>query len=220
MAESFGKNEGGQVFEHRDIANEKRPKLSPAVYERVRARFFYDLMEETFRNYDTAKKERPGAEKSPVRNIGFFFKKSWDNFTEPLIEYEDMLADIMAKKWESNGAKSRALNELEERRKKSLGGVTLLVPDFLFNEKEKQKKILAKIYEGYAGFIETDENKLDYIADDVGKGFGSILQRFLRTVDDYEVRILVERRQKKKMRKKIGSFAEDVVLPDAPDEDV
>src|SRR3989344_6060701 len=105
-------------LEHKDISGERRPKYSPELSRRVRAEFFFGLVEETLKNYDEARKQNPEKDRSPLQNLEFFFKKSWDNFTEPVLEYEDMLAEIMTKKWESNGAKSRALDELKEQRAK------------------------------------------------------------------------------------------------------
>mgnify|MGYP001562328922 CR=1 FL=1 len=217
MAEGFEKIKEGPAFEHRDIAAEKRPKkASSEIRERAQAGFFFELMEETLRNYYDAKQKNPESGRSPLSNMGFFFKKSWDEFVEPVREYEDMLAEIVAKKWESKGAKSRALTSLNERREKSLEGIKLLVPDFLFGDDKKQKNTLAKLYEGYASYIGHNEDKLEKIADDVGKGFKSSLSFLLWTKSDEDIRRSVERRQLKKTRKKGGFTTEDGVSWDAP----
>ena len=144
-------------LEHKDISGERRT-YSREVTEGTRAGFFYNLMEETLRNYDEARIANPEKASSPLQNVEFFFKKSWDNFAEPVLEYEDMLAEIMTKKWESNGAKSRALTQLKERRAKTLQNIKILIPDFESRDAAKQRKAVAKLYEGYAKFIHDNEN--------------------------------------------------------------
>lgn len=210
MTEGFEKMKEAPPFEHRDITAERRPKVSSEINERAQAQFFFNLMEETLSHYYDVKKEHLWADKSPLKNMEFFFKKSWDKFTEPVLEYEDMLAEIMTKQWESKGAKSRALTELNARREKSLEGIKLLVPDFTFGDDKKKKKTLAKLYEGYASFIKLNEDKLDELADEVGKGFKHYLNYFLRTRSDEDVRRLVERRHLKKKLKKGELTPEDV----------
>ncbi len=138
-------------------------------------------MDETLRNYDEARKANPAKEKSPLQNLEFFFKKSWDNFTEPVFEYEDMLAEIMTKKWESEGQKSRALNGLKERRAKALENIKVVMPDFEELDFGKQRKAIAKLYEGYAGFIHEKEKRFTELAEDINKGFDDYLRIFLRT---------------------------------------
>ena len=198
---------GSRPLEHKDISGERRPKYaSPEVSRRARAGFFFGLMEKTLRNYDEARKQNPGKEKSPLQNLGFFFKTSWDDFTEPLLEYEDMLAEIMAKKWESNGAKSRALNSLKERQAKTLEGIKIVMPDFEDLDSEKQKKAIAKLYEGYAGFIHENEHKFGMLAEEVSKGFLHHLRSDLRTENDELLKkdieaMLINEKRKKEARK-------------------
>lgn len=209
MTEGFEKPPKEMPLEHKDISGERRPKYSREVAERVRSGFFFDLMDETLRNYDEANKKNPGKENTPLQNVEFFFKKSWDNFTEPMLEYEDMLADIMTKKWESNGAKSRALTELKERRAKTLENIKIVMPDFEELDSAKQRKAIAKLYEGYAGFIHENRWKLGTLAEEVNKGFSHQLGFTLRTEGDellkkdVEARLLNEKRKKeeKKTRK-------------------
>ncbi|MFY9462327.1 MAG: hypothetical protein WAP51_03955 [Candidatus Sungiibacteriota bacterium] len=189
-------------LEHKDISGERRPKYSPEVSRRARAEFFFGLMEETLRNYDDARKASPGKETSPLQNVEFFFKKSWDNFTEPVLEYEDMLAEIMTKKWESNGAKSRALNELKTRRAKTLENIKIVMPDFEELDSAKRKKAAAKLYEGYAGFIHEKEGQLEGLAGDVSKGFSHELKSALRTEYDALLKNDMEELLSKEKRKK------------------
>lgn len=196
------------LFEHKDISGERRPKHSPEVSRRVRAEFFLDLMEETLKNYDEKQKENIGKEKSPLHNLEFFFKKSWDSFTEPVLEYEDMLADIITKEWESNGAKSRALNELKERRAKTLDNIKILIPNFRELDFEKQRKAVAKLYEGYAGFISRNEDKLKNFVDDINEGFEYGLKCFLNTEQNELLQEEIERELVKKARKKEAQSAE------------
>ena len=196
-------------LEHKDISGERRPKYSPEVSRRARAEFFFGLMEETLRNYDDARKASPGKETSPLQNVEFFFKKSWDKFAEPVLEYEDMFADIMTKKWESKGAKGRELTRFKEQRAKALENIKIVMPDFEELDSAKQRKAVARLYEGYAGFIHDDEGKFSMLAEEVNKGFTHNLRSGLRTENDellkrdMEAALINENRKKeeKKARK-------------------
>ena len=160
------------------------------------------MLEETLRNYDEAKPANPAKEKSPLQNLEFFFKKSWDNFTEPVLEHEDMLAEIMTKKWESKGAKSRALNALKEQRAKTLENIKIVMPDFEELDSAKQRKAIAKLYEGYAGFIHENEGKFGMLAEEVNKGFSHNLKSDLRTEYDALLKNDIEELLSKEKRKK------------------
>jgi len=214
MAEGFERLPKETPLEHKDISGERRPKYSAEVSRRARAGFFFGLMEETLRNYDEARKQNPEKEKAPLQNLEFFFKKFWDNFTEPVLEYEDMLAEIMTRKWESNGAKSRALDELKERRAKTLENIKIMMPDFEELDFAKQRKAAAKLYEGYAGFIHENEGKFGMLAEEVGKGFNHYLRSFLHTENDellkkdMEARLINEKRKKEEKEKKTRKIQE------------
>ncbi|OGD25257.1 hypothetical protein A2819_00065 [Candidatus Azambacteria bacterium RIFCSPHIGHO2_01_FULL_40_24] len=189
-------------LEHKDISGERRPKYSVEVSGRARAEFFFGLMEETLRNYDEARKQNLEKEKSPFQNMEFFFKKSWDNFTEPVLEYEDMLAEIITKQWESNGAKSRALNSLKEQRAKVVENLKIVMPDFEELDAAEQKKAVAKLYEGYAGFISEKEEQLEQFSGDADRDFSFELRSFLRTKNDTLLKSDMEELLNKKKRQK------------------
>lgn len=188
-------------FEHHDIFSQKRPERA---YERTRAKFFYELVDRALMNFEEARGEKPEKAESPVRDIGFFFKKEWDQFVEPVLEYEDLWAEIMTKKWESKGAESRARIALTEGRQGAIMGLKLVLPDVEEMNPEERKKAVAKLYESYAAFIRDSEISLKRLTVDVHKrgGFDWELRAFLRTTDDTFLRGMVEYRIAKKERKK------------------
>ena len=194
-------------LEHKDILGERRPKYSAEVSSRARAEFFFGLVEETLINYDEARKQNPEKEKSPLQNLEFFFKKSWDNFTEPVLEYEDMLAEIIVKKWESKGAKSRALNLLKEQRAKVVENIKIVIPDFEELNAEEQNKAMAKLYEGYA----------ERLAGDADRDFSFELKSVLRTKNDALLKSDIEELLNKKNRQKEAHRArktQETVFPE------
>ncbi len=204
-------------LEHKDILGERRPKYSAEVSSRARAEFFFGLVEETLINYDEARKQNPEKEKSPLQNLEFFFKKSWDNFTEPVLEYEDMLAEIIVKKWESKGAKSRALNLLKEQRAKVVENIKIVIPDFEELNAEEQNKAMAKLYEGYAGFISEKKEQLERLAGDADRDFSFELKSVLRTKNDALLKSDIEELLNKKNRQKEAHRArktQETVFPE------
>ena len=94
-------------FEHRDITPEKRPEYpGPTTGERIHTRMFFDIMNETLKDFDEARSENPESAKNPLSNVEFYFKKNWDNFTEPLLEYDDLKKAIEETEWKSKGEKA------------------------------------------------------------------------------------------------------------------
>lgn len=95
-------------------------------------------------------------------DLEFFFKKSWDKFTEPLLEYGDLLNDAEKKELESKGAKSRAITALKKRLEESAIAAREAIPNFDFlppNSKER-RQALARAYEGYASYVKAHGNML------------------------------------------------------------
>jgi hypothetical protein len=169
-------------FEHRDITPERRPEhAGQKTKERIKTYLFFDLMKEALINYDDFRKGKLRLPKSEVHNIEFFFKKLWDKFTEPLLEYPQLMEEIETKQWESKGAKSRALRALKERFDKSLAGLREVITDTDLGvmDNEKRKRALARIYEGYAAYINENKTGFENLAEIVGKGFDSELRAIL-----------------------------------------
>lgn len=190
---------------HRDITSERRPEWpGPTTLERTRSKTFAKILEKTLSDYYDAHKKEDATSKPTLSSIEFFFKKQWDAFSEPLLEYDDLKKSIDEGAWESNGAKSRALNELNSRRSESLRGIQTLAPEFEKMSDNEKKKLLARLYEGYASFIHTREDKMKKLAEWVGEGSSYGVERFLRTIDDELMRTLSGKRSKKKAKKEAG----------------
>lgn len=176
------------TFEHRDITPERRPEYpGPKTHERVKTPLFFDLMKEALINYGSAQSGRLKLPKSDVHDIGFFFKKAWDDFVEPVLEYNDLAKTIEEKQWESKGAKSRAMTALKEQKEEIVTALKDVLPDLeiipdpQLMDQKKLKKALARVYEGYASYINSKKAAFEKIVAesseerDIGTDLGFLL---------------------------------------------
>ena len=106
-----------------------------------------------------------------------------------------MVKEIDEKQWESNGAKSRAMTALKERRAKRVTALKDVLPEFeiipdsQFMDQEKLKKTLARVYEGYALYVKEHKDALvkAFEADEEQNAI-FVTRIFLEPISGYAIR--------------------------------
>lgn len=156
------------TLEHRDITPVKRPEhAGEKTHERVKTYLFFDLIQEALESYADAKGGKLKLPKSELHDLEFFFKKAWDKFAEPILEYDDLMGIIEKQNWESKGAKSRAKTALDTRKAESETGLREVLPEIFemlphsgVVDQKKLRQALARLYEGYASYVKTHQDKI------------------------------------------------------------
>lgn len=204
-------------FEHKDITPAQRPEHpGPTTIERARSSLFFNLIERALSNFQANKKEEPTASDEIISSVEFFFKKEWDAFAEFLLEYDDLERSLREGNWASKGEESRAVNELKKKRDATLDKIEVLVPNFRNLLQDERKKVLARIYEGFASYIEAVKLQLEAAAPEIGEEDKSYsLFRLLQPMSDEALRATIQ-----KHRRRVGEDAvsKDPLVDESPQE--
>lgn len=135
---------------------------------RVQAKeeLYLHLLEGAFELEKTVKEAEPEKPESEIHNIQFYFKKSWDIFTEPLFIYDELQKRVEDDKTISNSERKRQLHDLEERKIFSEKMVSQLIrskSEKTFKDYSEQQKraMLNKIYEGLNRALKGDRRMDD-----------------------------------------------------------